>query len=221
MNSDIEGKDYERVNELYQTVQYTEFLTVYNLNRYLPYAWICAGLVFEIRPSKQYGKFDAMLCWIKPNRDKRIIVKIELEFGKNQVNWDTDIPRTDWWRGISLMKRKHYDVCDLFIKISPTYNSAILVDTRNDFIQKNSVSGITQHNLGFVTNDQCYELTWDTVEKNKFIVVEDNIYQYGNIFLLEKGNSTLIEERKKMYQFIYNKFLSDYLREMIAGYELK
>ena len=220
MRSDIEGNDYEKVDELYQNVQHTEFQMVHNLNL-RPYAWICAGLVFEIRASHLHGQFDAMLCWIKKNREKKVILKIELEYGKNQEDWDSDIPKAKWWRGISLVKRKHYDVCDLFVKMSPTYNSIILVDTRDGFVLNNSVSGITQHNLGFTTNNQCHELTWETVDKNKFIIAGGSIYQDGNIFLVEKGASTLVEERKKMYEFISHRFFPDFLKDLIKSYELE
>ena len=220
MNNDTDGKDHEKVNEWYGKVQHTEFQMVHNLNL-RPSAWISAGLVFEIRPSKQYGQFDAILCWIKENRDKKIILKIELEYGKNQEDWDSDIPKAKWWRGISLVKRKHYDVCQLFVKMSPTYNSIILVDTRDNFVQNNSVSGITQHNLGFITNSYCHEFTWETVEKNKFIIAGGSIYQDGNIFLVEKGVSTLVEERKKMYEFISHRFFPDFLKDLIKSYELE
>jgi hypothetical protein len=224
MSSKVEGKEYEKVNELYQNVQHTEFLTVYNLNRSMPYAWICAGLIFEIRASHQYGHFDAMLCWIKENREKKIIIKIELEYGKNQDkwNWNTDLPsRTDWHRGISLLTRKDYDGCQLFVKMSPTYNSIILVDTRNKFVDNNTTIDTTPLTIGMETDKECHIFNWDTVDKNKVITMGNGIIQDGNIFLLEMGNSTLVEERRKMYEFVDRKYFTDSIRNKIKEYEIK
>jgi hypothetical protein len=219
MENNEPKKEYDKMTENYQNVQHTEFLMVHTLNLTMPYAWICAGLVFEIRPSHQYGKYDARLCWIEENREKKVIAKIELEFGKNQEDWDSDIPRDKWRRGISLLKRKDYDASQLFIKMSPTYNSIILVDTRDNFVQNNTISDKTPHNMGFITHEDCYVFPWETVDKNLFIIAGGSIYQDGNIFLVQKGISTLVEERKKMYEFIDHKFFSDSIRNLIKSYE--
>lgn len=223
INDDIKNKDYVNVDKEYNKTHDSEFIITNSLNKTMPLSWVRAGLMFQVRCGDQMGKFDAYLYKITLDRRRLIILRIELEFGTYQDGiWDFDIPKVKWYRGLSLLKRKHYDICNLFIKMSPTTNSLFLVDCENNFVfdKHDGIDKTSLEKMGYITNRDCYYFNWDTVMANQFIINEKNeIIQNGNIFLVELGNSTIQEERRKMYEFIKYRFFPESLKNDIKNYE--
>lgn len=184
INPDIQGKNYVEVGKYAKKYIPTEHKVVNILNseifKYYP---IFSKLNVFFRSHKkedQYKTFDCELIWIKPNGEETIIAKGELEYGADQNrhddderNWDNAFPREHWYC-LSLLSRKKYDKnFEFFLKVSPTYKSAFVVDTRDDFVLKNKDAEYPMKrdstNERFTTNNMRTAFNWDTVDNNKML----------------------------------------------------
>lgn len=209
-------KDYKAVDELYNEIQSTEHRYVHIANQYRPNIWINNGFIFEINHTGKFAKHDINLVHISANRVKSVIARIEFEYGKNQHDWDYEIPWKEEvkgnWTAINLMFRKKYgENFDVFVKASPTYRSFFLIDCRDDFVKRITENQISQvnHNLGFETNDEIYRLEYNVVQKNIF---------YDNPKLKKWGGDICVSEDNeynvnyiRMYKFYHRKFIEPFI----------
>jgi len=217
-------KDYKAVNKHYEKCQAEEFVICHVLNTHmfnLHSHWIRAGLSFRVNGNKnQYGKYDIILTYTSLERNETIIARGEFEFGLDQnrhdnlnKNWDYEFPETHW-DCLSLMTRKIYDVnFEFFLKVSPTYNSAFIIDTRNNFVGKTSdVKEDLENdstNEKFETDTCRYKLLWKTVNNNLFKYESQNLINDGNICLIENN------VWNNLFAFIYIKYFNEEIKKAI------
>lgn len=201
----MEEKDYPAISQSYSKLQHTEFIICHLLNGKMPEQLKKIGYFFELQTGNQYGHNDLVLVKICPDRTKRLIMKVEFEYGEKQIEWDNDIPKH--WDGLNLLVRKSYGQnFSLFIKSSPTFNSIFAVDCTDDFIVKNfEISKLKKHNLGFKTNKLIYKIPMNELDKYKY--VEDK-YRYDVDY---KNKRVVIVKNdpmwKDFYSFLYRRFL--------------
>ena len=199
------NKDYKAVGEYYTKKHETEFIMCHFLNQNLPQKLKLTGYFFEVDAGNQYDTHDLILVRIFPNREKRIILRIEYEIGDKQAYWDLELPRHKW-QALNLVTRKKYGKnFELFIKSSPTYNSLFAIDCRDNFVQ-NLVGAdpeILDHSLEFETNDEFFRIYWGDVEANQYVDQPDD--------KILKNNSICISENdpkwRIFYSFLWRRFL--------------
>jgi hypothetical protein len=176
-------KDYREVEKYFEKYSPNEYRTVELLNskmlKFYP-EFVNVGVSFRGQPvENRFNTFDCKLVWINPNDSKEIILAIgELEYGatlmrynKPWKNWNYEFP-VDFWYCVSLLSRKKYDEnFQFFLKVSPSYKSAFVIDTRNNFVSKNQDKEYDMLNDStneqFDTNKGRIPLSWDTVRKNQ------------------------------------------------------
>jgi hypothetical protein len=205
----MEEKDYRAIDEHYGKYNPEEHLAVFKLNttmcQYYP-AFVRAGVSYRVQAEVgQYGKFDIELVWLPQDRDKITLAKGEFEYGADQMrfddesrNWDYAFPRSSW-NCVSLLTRKEYGKnFQFFIKVSPEYHSAFVIDTRNDFVEKynNGKREMPRDSTNdkFPTNKWRYVLNWGTVDNNLFIFKDKTIIKNGNVLLMEDDQWNKIHE---------------------------
>jgi hypothetical protein len=191
-----ENKDYEAVEEYYNETHSSEFVMCHKLNHILTIYLKEAGYFFEINTEGQYAKNDINFVRVLPNRIKKLIARVEFEYGKNQRGWNYEIP-WEHWNALNLVTRKKYgENFDLFIKSSPTYNSIFAIDCRDGFIQNifPTIYKDQNHNLDFETDDDMYKIMREDVfrhlynsvnNKNICIIQFDQWFEF-NQFLLDR-----------------------------------
>jgi hypothetical protein len=196
-------KDYKAVDNYYKENQHTEFLMCHYLNKNMPLLMVERGIFFEIQVDNKYNKNDIILIQITPDREKKIITKVEYEFAATQTEWDFELPR-DKWQALNLINRKKYgETFSLFIKSSTTFNSIFAIDCSDNFIQKNfgNIEKL-KHSLNFETNDEFYRIYWNDVNKFQFVVNDNEKFiKNGEICIVEFNNWT------NFYRFIWNRFI--------------
>ena len=212
MGEYVENKDFNNIDKYYNEIQETEFIICKLLNSKSIGNNIFNEYFFEINTGDQYAHHDLELIKITPDRQRIVKARIEFEYAEKQKYWDYSLPRT-YWHGINLLTRKKYgENFDIFLKVSPTYNSVFAIDCRNDFIKKNFINSIATNNsnMDMKTNEEKYEILWDDIDKYLFktriINGKTKIVQNGNICLVENDNNWLL-----LYRFIYYRFLKNYL----------
>jgi hypothetical protein len=202
-----ENKDYKAVGEYYTKKQETEFVMCHYLNQNLPLSLKRSGYFFEINCGNQYDTHDLILIRILPNREKKLITKIEYEIGDKQIEWDLELPRFPIWQALNLVTRKKYgENFSLFIKSSLTFHSLFAVDCRNNFVQNlvGKTPEVLDHSLEFETNDEFYRIYWDEVEKNLYVDnPEKKILKNNNICISEND-----PKWKEFYSFLYRRFIN-------------
>lgn len=212
----VMNKDHKAIGELYSITQKTEFMMCHLLNKRMPTSLVERGVFFEMQTDNQYNKNDIVLIKISPERQKKLICKVEFEYGITQENWDFLLPDFPFnpdsptsvdspkWNGLNLMERKQYgDTFSLFIKSSPTYKSFFAVDCRDNFVVKNfgDTKQETNHSLNMVTNNTIYKIYWGDVPKHRFMVDENKKLTDGNLCIIEYDDWSIF------YSFLWRRFL--------------
>jgi len=239
----MENKDYASVGRYYNKYQPEEHLTIGKLNatlfQFYP-EFVRAGVFFRIQSvsdenttDNQYKKFDCQLVWITPERNEKILAIGELEYGADQMKkelrekmseWNNKFPKNRWYC-ISLLERKKYDEnFHFFLKVSPTRNSAFIIDTRDNFVTKNMTNNYNMENDStnekFNTDKGRYEFNWECVDKNTMLFKKE-----GDLLkVAENGNICLIEDDywKKLHRFLAHKFFpKELVEEIIYQNKLK
>jgi hypothetical protein len=172
---------------------------------------------------------DCQLIWIKPNGEEMIIGKGELEYGADQnryeeeeKNWDDTFP-VEHWYCLSLLSRKNYDEnFQFFLKVSPTYKSAFVVDTRDDFVSKNKDGEYPMKrdstNEKFATNKMRTAFYWDTVYENlmKFYY-KTNTKNKKIVKVAKNGNFCLMVHNNwnEIIAFFAHRYFPEELKQLI------
>ncbi|MFA5366526.1 MAG: hypothetical protein WC333_01190 [Dehalococcoidia bacterium] len=228
-----EEKDYEAVNEYFEKYSPKEYETVRVLNlmmkRYYP-NFVSAGVSFRGQPPEnRFDRFDCKLIWINEKNEEILLALGELEYGADQMrfdedwkNWNNAFPVNHWYC-VSLLSRKKYDENFVFfLKVSPSFKSAFVVDTRNDFVSKNMDKEYEMPrdstNDRFPTNKMRKHFNWETVRKNQMIfkrVTNKN----GNIDItIEKDGNFCLMEYEYWYEiiaFFAYKYFPDELKKIL------
>lgn len=207
MGEYVEGKDRNAVNNLYNEVQFEEFLICHYLNQNMPKELRKLGYFFEIQSEEgQFAHHDIQFVQYTKDRKRILKIRIEFEYGKEQYDWDLEIPRNRW-HGINLLTRKDYQKnVDLFLKSSPTFSSIFAVDCRNNFVDKNFHNSIDENgsSVNFVTNERKYEIRFNEIEPHLFIIDSKNKkIKNGNICIVENDLKW-----KLFYHFLWKRFLN-------------
>lgn len=200
------NKDYKAVGKYYDEKQETEFIMCHYLNQNMPLSLKRNGYFFEVNIGNQYDTHDIILVRILPNREKKILIRIEFEFGANQDLWNLEIPRYKW-EALNLMTRKKYgENFDLFIKSSLTFNSIFAIDCRNNFVQKlvGDNPEITPHSLTFETDDEVYRLYWKYVDDNLYVDDKEKRTLNNNNICISENDP----QWKIFYSFLWRRFLN-------------
>ena len=220
----MEKKNYAEVNKHHEKYQPEEHLIVSYLNRamltHYP-AFVRAGVVFRVQSKEnQFAKFDCQLIWINAERGVTILATGELEFGADQMrfdddtrNWEYEFPKWAWGCLSLLMRKKYGENFQFFLKVSPSYSSAFVVDTRNDFVgtTRDAEEEMERDSTNdqFDTNKWRYAFNWDTVDKHKFTCKDNKIVDRGNICLMEW------DRWKDIIVFFSSKFFPEELKKEI------
>jgi hypothetical protein len=204
-----EPKDYNAVNEYFKKYSPKEYQTVRVLNlmtkKHYP-NFVSAGISFRGQPPEnRFDRFDCKLIWTNEKNEEILLALGELEYGADQMrhneawrNWDNAFP-IDHWHCVSLLSRKKYDENFVFfLKVSPSFKSAFVVDTRDDFVSKNMDSEYEMPrdstNDRFRTNKWRKAFNWDTVRKNQMVFKYVKNKDGKDVTKVEKdGNFCLME----------------------------
>lgn len=207
MGEYVEGKDRSAVDQLYKKVQAEEFSICHYLNQNMPHQLKKTGYFFEIQSDDgQFAHHDIQLVQYTEDRVRNLKVRIEFEYGRQQHDWDLEIPRNRW-HGINLLTRKNYEKnVDLFLKSSPTFNSIFAVDCTNNFVDKYFHDSIDEKesSIEFVTNEKKYEMRFNEIEPHLFVIDDSNKkIKDGNVCIVEND-----PRWKLFYRFLWKRFLN-------------
>jgi hypothetical protein len=203
----IEGKEFDKVNEEYDNNHVQEFIICDLLNKLKPNKFTLHGYFFEMNTGDQHEKWDLNFIHIAKDRTKTRLAKIEYEFGDKQEDvWGSTFNRNIWVRGLSLLCRKKYDEnFDLFLKVSPEYSSYFAVDTRNNYVTNyfEHTKDKVNHSLPYVTDNLCYSIGWEYVDKHNFMINHETkkVIRNSNICVKENG------DYMSFFMFLFVKYI--------------
>jgi hypothetical protein len=223
-----EKKNYKEVEREFQENAPNEYRTVKIVNKmmlkYYP-EFINLGVIFRGQPyENRFDKFDCKLVWIKDG--KEIILALgELEYGKDQnrydepwKNWNRAFP-VDFWYCVSLLSRKKYDNnFQFFLKVSPTFKSAFVFDTRNNFVSENKDDEYEMPNDSineqYDTNKWRIAFNWDTVRKHQIEFEHKRDSGKDVVKIKKDGNICLMEYEywNEIIAFFAYKFFPEELK---------
>ncbi|MFW6219292.1 MAG: hypothetical protein ACOC33_00360 [bacterium] len=200
-------KDYKAISELYDENHKYEFLIRSKLQKNMPKWFIEHGYEFQ-HNKNNYDKYDLEFIKYNSNREIIKVCDIELEIGNNQNFWnkETNVLRSKWPRGISLLDRKKYGLnFQIFMKFSTTLKSSIIIDVRDNFIYSNNFKTSNEnHNLDFETNNRFISIPWNFIDNNLF-KIKNSGKKISNkkILLIENDEYSLF------YIFLYFHFIKN------------
>jgi len=225
-------KDYKAVGEHFKKYCEAEYHTIDLLNEKMLKCYpefVDTGVsFFGKKIEDQYNRFDCRLIFTKPNGKKVIIVRGELEYGADQMrhdeawrNWDYEFP-VNYWYCVSLLSRKKYDEnFQFFLRVSPSFKSAYVIDTRNNFVSKNQDKEYDMlhdsTNEQFDTNKGRIPLSWETVRKNQMEFDHNRSTGKDVVKIKNDGNICMMENEywNEIIAFFAYKFFPEKLKALI------